>query len=155
MIRALRRSAVALGVLLTACEHPISVVSPHAEVGDLVLRDSTGTLVARTVVSHRWDRDSLVLHDGMPLRLTIEALDFRGVPVRIEGRAGYSVRFEAERGALVQWEPLTGHGVLRPFAAGVTDARFLVWHGSHADFVSPWLRVVILPPVPPTFPVTQ
>ena len=140
---------------LAGCDHPIGIITPHAEVGDLVVRDSTGAIVARTVLNRSWEPESLVLRDGRSLRVELEALDFRGVPLDIAGRRGFSFRFEAVRGALLQWEPLGGFGRLHPFAIGETEARFLVWHVDHADFVSPWLRIIVTPPASPSTESSQ
>lgn len=145
-----RRRGGVLGVLLLllalgGCEHPIAVVTPHVEAADLLVADSAGALLARTEFNRTWSVDSLVLRDGQPLRLTLTPLDFRGNPIDITGRSDLSFRVEAEDAALLQWEPQRGFGWLRPFKTGHTRVRFLVWHESHADFVTPWLRVVVHP----------
>ena len=140
------RAAAALVLLLAAaCEHPIGVVTPHVEAADLVVADSAGRVLARTELNRAWSADSLSVRDGVPLAVVLTALDFRGQPIDLAGRADLSFRMEAEDGALLQWEPRTGFGYLRPFGAGATRVRFLIWHGDHADFVTPWLRVRILP----------
>lgn len=129
--------------VMSACEHPLGVVTPHIEAADLLLADSAGALITRTDFNRRWSVDSLVLRDDAPLRLILTPIDFRGDPIDLRGRADLSYRLEAQNGALVQWEPQRGFGWLRPFAAGQTRVRFLIWHDTHADFVTPWLRVVI------------
>jgi hypothetical protein len=136
--------AVAVG-LAAACEHPIAMVTPHIEAADLVVSDSAGTVIARTEVNRTWLPDSIVLREGQPLRLVLTPIDFRGQPIDIAQRRDISFRMEAGDGALLQWEPLRGYGWLRPFAPGVTHLRFLIWHETHADLVTPWLRVVIRP----------
>jgi hypothetical protein len=152
MMRALRRVLLGCVVALAACEHPIEVVTPHAEVGDLVLRDRSGVEVARTQVNRSWSVDSLVVNATSPFEFTIEALDFRGERLAIESRPGFGYRFEAVQGALLQWEPRSGYYRLNPFGTGATEARLLVWHTDHADFVSPWLRIVVRPPMSPSTP---
>jgi hypothetical protein len=145
-VRALVRGAALLLALAAAgCEHPIAIVTPHVEAADLVLADSAGVLLARTEFNRAWSVDSLVLRDGEPLRVVLTPIDFRGEPIDISGRADLSFRMEAENPALLQWEPQRGFGWIRPFAAGETRVRFLVWHVNHADFVTPWLRVVVRP----------
>jgi hypothetical protein len=137
-----RTMMLAVTVFATAaCEHPLAVVTPHIEAADLELRDSTGVLLARTEFNRSWTADSLVIIDGQPLRLVITPLDFRGQPVETAERGDISFRMEAENGALVQWEPQRGFGWVRPFAVGATRVRFLIWHETHADFVTPWLPV--------------
>jgi hypothetical protein len=131
--------------LAAACEHPIGIVTPHIEAADLVVSDSAGTVIVRTEVNRAWLPDSIVLREGQPLRLVLTPIDFRGQPIDITQRRDLSFRMEAENGALLQWEPQRGYGWLRPFAPGVTHLRFLIWHETHADLVTPWLRVVIRP----------
>jgi hypothetical protein len=126
-----------------ACEHPIGIVTPHIEAADLVIADSTGMTVTRTQLNRTWSVDSLVLRDGVPLRVVIAPLDFRGAPIDIRGRSDLCFRMEAEAGSMLQWEPQRDFGWIHPFATGVTRVRFLIWHTSHADFVTPWLRVIV------------
>jgi hypothetical protein len=136
---------LAAALLVAACEHPIGIVTPHVEAADMVLADSAGTLLTRTDFNRAWTIDSLVIRDGEPLRLVLTPLDFRGQPIDITGRADLSFRMEAEDPALLQWEPQRDFAWIRPFAAGETRVRFLIWHINHADFVTPWLRVVVRP----------
>jgi hypothetical protein len=128
---------------LGACDHPIAIVSAHIEAADLIVRDSAGVELTRTSFNRQWMVDSLVLRDGASLRVTITPVDFRGEELELGDRRDLSYRFDAERAELVQWEPQRGFGWLHPFGRGETRVRFLIWHGDHADFVSPWLRVVI------------
>lgn len=144
------RLAIA-GILATtlvfgACEHPLSVVTPHIEAADLWVSEREGEVIARTELNRSWSVDSLVIRDGEPMALVLTPMDFRGEPIDIADRDDLSFRMEAEDGALIQWEPLTGYGWLRPFARGETRIRFLIWHIGHADFVTPWLRVVVESP---------
>ncbi|HMS01497.1 MAG TPA: hypothetical protein PKE51_00910 [Gemmatimonadaceae bacterium] len=146
--RVVRRLALAFGSLaaalaLGACDHPIAIVSAHIEAADLVVRDSAGVELTRTRFNRSWAVDSLVLRDGASLRVSITPVDFRGAELDVGERRDISYRFDAERAELVQWEPQRGFGWLHPFGRGETRVRFLIWHGDHADFVSPWLRVVI------------
>lgn len=141
---------LALALLpLAACEHPIAIVTPHVEAADLLVADSTGALLTRTELNRSWTVQPLVLRDGEALRVILTPLDFRGEPIDIGERRDLSFRMEAEDGALLQWEPQRGFGWIRPFAVGETRVRFLIWHVNHADFVSPWLRVVVHPPGTP------
>ena len=144
-VRYIQRSTLCMLLLLAACEHPIAVVTPHIEAADLLMADSVGALLTRTEFNRRWQVDSLLLRDGEARRITLTPLDFRGVPIEIASRRDLSFRMEAERGELLQWEPQRGYGMLRPFGVGVTRVRFLIWHDTHADFVTPWLRVQIQP----------
>lgn len=129
--------------MLTACEHPLGVVSSHVEAADLLVADSLGVVLTRTELNRTWRVDALHLRDDVPLRVVLTALDFRGEPLDLSERDDLSFRMEAEQGALVQWEPQRGFGWIRPFGRGETRIRFLIWHGDHTDFVTPWLRVII------------
>ena len=142
--RALRLSMpLLLALSVAACEHPLRVVSAHIEAADLVVRDSSGVELTRTRFNRTWAVDSLVLDDGTSLRVALTPLDFRGEAIDLSERRDLSFRFDAERAELVQWEPQRGFGWLHPFGRGETRVRFLIWHGDHADFITPWLRVVV------------
>lgn len=142
----LRRLLLLPALSLAACEHPIPVVTPHAEVADLVVRDSLGGVLARTVDNARWAGALPAFPDGATLRLTVNPLDFRDTEGSLDTRPDLQVRMEAEHASVVSWEPQRGFGWLRAFSAGTTRVRFLIWHTNHADFVSPWLPLTVLPP---------
>jgi hypothetical protein len=131
--------------LLAACEHPIAVVTPHAEVADLVFTDSTSReVVVRSTDNRTWSGAPLELCADDVRVLVPQAIDFRGQPVDLVSRRDLEIRGESAD-ALVAWEPLRGRGRLFALAAGRTRVRFLVWHVTHADLVSPWLDVVVHP----------
>jgi len=132
-------------LMMTACEHPIAVVTPHVEVADLVFADSaTSTLVMRTTDNRAWNQSPLQLCAGDARTLVTQALDFRGVPVDLVSRRDLEIRGESAD-ANVLWEPLRGRGRLTALASGSTRVRFLVWHLTHADLVTPWLDVIVHP----------
>jgi hypothetical protein len=137
--------AVASLALVAACDHPIAVVTPHAEVADLVFADSvSGAVLARTTDNRTWTGAPLQLCVDEVRTLLPQALDFRGVPVDLVSRRDLEIRGESAD-ALVAWEPLRGRGKLFALAPGTTRVRFLVWHLTHADLVSPWLDVIVHP----------
>lgn len=145
----MRRLFGALGLLavitLTACEHPIAVVTPHAEVADLVFSDSASlAVVVRTTDNRSWSGGPLHLCADDVRTLVPQALDFRGVPVDLISRRDLEIRGESAD-PNVTWEPLRGRGRLLALAPGATRVRFLVWHLTHADLVSPWLDVIVHP----------
>ncbi|MBL0938294.1 MAG: hypothetical protein IBJ03_05340 [Gemmatimonadaceae bacterium] len=124
-----------------ACDHPIAVVTPHAEIADIVLVDSISTgELARTNDNRTWSGGPLTLCDGTTRTLTARAIDFRGQPVELASRRDLDLRAESEE-PLVSWEPLQGRGRLTGLAVGRTRVRFLVWHETHADMVTPWLDI--------------
>jgi hypothetical protein len=121
------------------------VVTPHAEVADLVFADSvSGAVLARTTDNRTWTGAPLHLCVDEVRTLLPQALDFRGVPVDLVSRRDLEIRSESAD-ALVAWEPLRGRGKLFALAPGTTRVRFLVWHLTHADLVSPWLDVIVHP----------
>jgi hypothetical protein len=138
-----RLRGTVLALALAACEHPIGIVTPHIEAADLILSDSTGAVLARTQYNRSWMPDSLVVTVARPLRVTMTPVDFRGQHIDVSARRDISFRMEAVDAALFQWEPQRGFGWIRPFATGETQARILIWHETHADFVTPWLRLII------------
>ncbi|MFN8858823.1 MAG: hypothetical protein ACK6DP_05365 [Gemmatimonas sp.] len=145
MPRLSTRFAAASLALVAACDHPIAVVTPHAEVADLVFADSvSGAVLARTTDNRTWTGAPLQLCVDEVRTLLPQALDFRGVPVDLVSRRDLEIRGESAD-ALVAWEPLRGRGKLFALAPGTTRVRFLVWHLTHADLVSPWLDVIVHP----------
>lgn len=146
-----RLAALAGLALLGACEHPIAVVTPHAEVSDVLLVDARGVVRARTRDNRRWEGAPLAACDGGALALRPTLLDFQGQPVDLAGRRDVTLRGETDGAPLVTWEPLGAAGGspvagrLHAHASGATRVRFLVWHVTHADLVTPWLDVVVHP----------
>jgi hypothetical protein len=131
--------------LLTACDHPIAVVTPHAEVADLVLMDSTTRqVVVQTTDNRSWSGAPLHLCEDAVRSLVPQAIDFRGLPVDLVSRRDLEIRGESAT-PQVLWEPLRGRGRLIGLAPGSTRIRFLVWHLTHADLVTPWLDVIVHP----------
>ncbi|MCU0627858.1 MAG: hypothetical protein MUF21_15515 [Gemmatimonadaceae bacterium] len=129
---------VALTVTVTACEHPIAVVSPHVEAQDLLVRDTTGRLLLRTQDNTTWSAGTMAIPLDDSLPVVIRLVDFRGNEFDLADRSReYSIRVQAENAAAVQWEPRRGAmGWLRGFVAGPTRIRFQVWHTDHPDFTS-------------------
>jgi hypothetical protein len=139
---ALLAAALATGGPI-ACEHPIAVLTPHIEAADLEVRDTGGALVVRTRDNRTWEGGPLLLADRQARTLRVTALDFQGVPIRLEGRTGVDVRAEAEPAAALVWEPRTGEARVTALASGAARIRLLVWHETHADLVTPWLDVIV------------
>ena len=143
-LAALAASCAAL--LAAACEHPIAIVTPHVEAADVLVRDTTGVLLARTHDNRRWEGGPLVARDGASTAVLVELLDFQGRALADAGaRADVELRMEAEHDGRVLWEPLRGRGLLHGLAAGPTRVRFLVWHQTHADLVTPWIALEVRP----------
>jgi hypothetical protein len=138
LVRGLCAALIAVGI--AACEHPIAVVTPHVEVADLVIRDTAGVQLAATRDNRRWDGGPLVVPDGGTLTIVPTLLDFEGrVLDALTTRRDLELRAEVERDGVTTWEPLRGRGRWFGLAPGRTRVRFLVWHQTHADLVTPWL----------------
>lgn len=134
-----------LGAASTACEHPIAVVTPHAEAADLVLVDSIGAqVVVETRDNREWRGGPLTVCEGETRTLVPRVLDFRGAAIDLLARRDLDVRGEVDR-PNAAWEPLRGRGRLSGLAAGRTRMRFLLWHLTHADLITPWIDVDVLP----------
>ncbi len=151
----MRATCAALAALalpgLAACEHPIAIVTPHLEAADVLVRDSAGATLARTHDNRRWEGGPLVARDGAPTPLVVELLDFQGRALAdAAGRGDVELRLEAEHDGRVLWEPLRGRGLLHGLAVGATRVRFVVWHQTHADLVTPWIALEVRPAAPVT-----
>jgi hypothetical protein len=140
------RLAMLIGVLsVVACEHPIAVVTPHAEVADIVLRDTNGVQLAATRDNRLWSGGPLAVPDGGTLVLVPTLLDFEGRSLDVlETRRDLELRAEVEHDGITTWEPLRGRGRWFGLSPGRTRVRFLVWHQTHADLVTPWLLLDVL-----------
>jgi len=150
------RGAILLVIALLAsgCEHPIAIVSAHIEAADLDLIGGDGSRIARTEFNRIWSVEAIHLQDQDSLRITIVPIDFRGDAIDLSKRADITFRMEAEQASLLQWEPKNGFGWLRPFGIGTTRVRFMIWHETHPDFISPWLTVTVLPRTTPSATVS-
>jgi hypothetical protein len=134
-----------LAIGLAACEHPIAVVTPHAEVADIVLRDTLGVRIASTRDNRGWDGGPLVVLDGGALTIVATLVDFEGRELDLfRTRSDLELRAEVERDGVATWEPLRARGRWFGLAAGRTRVRFLVWHQTHADLITPWLPLEVV-----------
>jgi hypothetical protein len=142
--RATSAASALAALLLAACEHPIAIVTPHVEVADLVVRDADGVVLARTHDNRRWEGGPLIARDGAPTPVVVDLLDFQGRALADAAtRRDVELRLEAEDDGRVVWEPLRGRGLLHGLAPGRTRVRFLVWHQTHADLVTPWVALEV------------
>ncbi len=132
--------------LLVACEHPIEVVTPHAEAQDALVYDTTGRLMARTFDNRRWQGGPLEVRDRASLAVLVRFLDFQGAEFSIADRRDLQLRLETESDGVIAWEPLNGRGLMHALAPGTTRVRFLVWHNTHPDFITPWIPVSVSAP---------
>jgi len=125
------------------------MVTPHVEAQDALVFDSGGRLLARTVDNQRWQGGPLEVPDRASLPVVVRFLDFQGTEFGLGDRRDLQLRLESETDGVVAWEPLAGRGVLHALAPGTTRVRFLVWHVSHPDFITPWIPVSVVPATAP------
>jgi hypothetical protein len=132
---------------VTACTNPVSPGSPHLEAVDVRIIDRSAQVLAATDDNARWTGGPLALPAADSLPLRVEFLDLFGAPFTLEGRREHTLRGEIEAPRIAQWESRDGRGTLRALMVGVTRVRFHIWHGTHADFTSPWLEVRVTSPI--------
>lgn len=143
MHRRLLLAAVAVLAGTTGCEHPIAIVTPHVEAQDALVYDTDGRLLARTFDNRRWQGGPLEVRDRASLAVVVRFLDFEGTEFALGDRRDLQLRLETETDGVVAWEPLTERGLLHALSPGTTRVRFLVWHLSHPDFITPWIPVSV------------
>jgi hypothetical protein len=142
--RALAAAAAAVALAgAVACEHPIAVVTPHLEAQDALVYDTTGVLIARTHDNRSWSGGPLAITDRDALPIVVRFLDFAGQEFGVGDRRDLSLRLETETDGVVGWEPLTTRALLHALSPGTTRVRFIVWHVSHPDFITPWIPVAV------------
>jgi hypothetical protein len=142
--RAVRTSILVMGSL-AACRNPVSPGSEHLEAVEIRIRDASGRVVASTVDNARWTGGSLHVSGGAGLELLPEFTNVNGEVFTLAGRREHTLRGEVEAPRMVGWTTTDGRGRLVGFLAGSTRIRFHIWHGTHADFSSPWLEVQVTP----------
>ena len=74
---------------------------------------------------------------GEVLELRVRFVTLEGEEVPVTARAGLSLRVEWTEEGLAVHEPLGETDRLLGLRSGETALRLLVWHGTHADFISP------------------
>ena len=138
----------ALAASLAACDNPVGYQTDHLEAVEMIVRDAAGNELARTDENARWTGPAaggLTVASGEVLRLVVTVINLDGREVRPDPAAGLSVRAEwAPEGHAVH-EPTDDGDRLLGLRPGTTALRWLVWHGTHADFVAPPLPVTVTP----------
>lgn len=137
--------ALIVAAALAACEHPVALTSAHVEAMEMILRDSTGVEVARTVDNAEWVGGAIRGSVGVPVKLTVSFLDIHGEEFDLSERADASIRVETRVPAGASWEHFGGWGLLHPMRSGTLQLRFLVWHIDHPDLVTPWITLESTP----------
>lgn len=127
------------------CDNPVTVSSTHIEAMELVVRDSSRREIDRTVGNQHWQNAAgLVLTLDAPQMLRVGLLDIRGEEFTLDAYPSHTIRVEVEPANLLDWEPLGSFGRLSGLVAGRGRLRFLIWHVSHPDFITPWMTVEVV-----------
>ncbi|MEK9501810.1 hypothetical protein [Gaopeijia maritima] len=144
--RAVRRFTLAGVVLsvaaaLAACEHPVALTSAHVEAMDVILRDTTGVELARTVDNAEWAGGALQGSVRAPTAIAVSFLDIHGNEFDLGARPDASLRVETRPEGGATWEHFGRWGLLHPTRSGAMQLRFIVWHIDHPDLVTPWITL--------------
>lgn len=134
---------------LAACDNPVGYQTDHLEAVEVVVLDASGAELARTVENRVWTGPAaeagLAVPVGGALDLRVRFVTLDGDEIPITARAGLSVRVEWEPEGFAVHEPLDATDRLLGLRGGQTAVRFLAWHGTHADFISPPLALRVEP----------
>ncbi len=149
MTRLLRLAPAALLVLaLAACDNPVGYQTDHLEAIEMVVRDASGAEIARTDENARWTgpgAGGLTVASGETLELAVTVIALDGREIRPDLARGLSVRAEWAPEGHALHEPTDDGDRLLGLRPGTTALRWLVWHGTHADFIAPPLTVTVTP----------
>lgn len=140
--------AAAVLVLAAACDNPVSPTD-HPEAGGVVILDAgTGAVLATALGANTAFDTQLSLTTGQVLEAEVKFLD-AAAPADLaraffpdEGE-GESLRVIVADEAIVSYDDHGDHGDFTAHATGQTTVQFELMHGSHADFRSGFLTVVV------------
>lgn len=152
-IRLARIAALSLVALAAACDRHPNEPDDHAQPAsvELIDRDS-GTRLAwthGTGASIHWDGGLPHLHEGEAMAVNVRFLRANGSEIQLGGE--YTVRARlAQQGegavgvpGIVDIENHGDHVDITGLAHGETHLVFMLWHGGHADFVTPAIAVEV------------
>ena len=131
--------------VFVSCRNPVSPGSEHLEAVELRITDASGRVVAGTIDNARWTGGPLRVAGGETLGVRAEFTNVFGEVFTLEGRREHTLRGEVEAPRMATWSTTDGRGQLVGVLVGTTRIRFHIWHGTHADFSSPWLEVQVTP----------
>lgn len=153
MHRNVIRKAGLLGITLVAfaaaaCDNPVSP-SDHPEAGGVVIfAAGTNTVLAQSIGANVNFATPLALTVGQELEVEVKFLDASN-PTNLslaflpDEDEGESLRVTIANTAIVEYHDHGDHGDIEALSAGQTTMQFDLWHGSHADFRSGLLTVVV------------
>lgn len=146
------RNTIILTAMLTftaaACDNPVSPTD-HPEAGGVViLKAGTSTVLSMSVGSVTAFNLPITMSAGEELEVEIKFLNAASPTdltkaFKPNTANGESLRVKVANTSIVQFHSHGDHGDFDAIAAGQTTVGFELMHGSHADFVSGPLTVIV------------
>lgn len=138
----------ALVLMSAACDNPVEP-EDHPEAGGVVILDAgTGAVLALSIGVNTDFAEPLTLSASEVLEVEILFLDDSD-PSDIDlafhphEDEGESLRVDITNEAIVSYDDHGDHGDFTAHAAGQTTVRFQLMHGSHSDFDSGLLTIIV------------
>ncbi|CAN5663184.1 hypothetical protein BH23GEM10_BH23GEM10_12030 [soil metagenome] len=140
--------AASLAFTAAACSNPVSP-SDHPEAGGVVIMQAgTSTVLSTSVGSLTAFNLAITLAAGESLEVEVLFLDASNPSDLTKAfhpreEDGESLRAVVANSSIVEYHGHGDHGDFDAVAAGQTTVVFQLMHGSHADFVSGPLTVIV------------
>ncbi len=129
----------ALLVALAACDSPTEADDQHGHVAGMEIVNSEGVLVS--VSSTRQVTGELSVQAGTDIDIAVYYLDRDGD--RISLTDDLSLEWEVADPSIAQIDGHDDHQHLEGVSAGSTTVTFSLIHGSHSDYESPAIPIVV------------
>lgn len=160
IIQSIIRKSLALTVItaVASCTHPVALGDDHSSITDIGIIIDDTVLIAKTINNQRWNSELSVLPHSVS-HIRVAGFDIYGNQVPFsEGHEHehdddhnhshdddhhdeIDIRAEIRGGEGASWSYDHGEGVLLAGEAASLQIRFIIWHGNHADMITPWLTV--------------
>lgn len=139
-----------MATAVAACTHPVALGDDHSSVTDIGIFIDDTVLIAKTINNQRWNSEISVLPHSVS-HIRVAGFDIYGnqVPFSEGHDHGHDhdhhdeidIRAEIRGGEGASWSYDHGEGVLTAGETSGLQIRFIIWHGNHADMITPWLTV--------------
>jgi hypothetical protein len=131
-----------LFALLTACDNPVGGGHDLRQATGVVITDPAGEVLVGTDGAGGWDGPLIAVAVGGEIPIQIHFIDPDGDRFQVPlTDADHTLRIDFAPPGIVDYQGTGAQGVLRGLAAGATEMTIHIWHGAHADFSAPPLRV--------------
>jgi len=144
------RPALALAAVLSAAACSDNPVAPHdhPEAGGVVILDGDGAVLATSVGEGSAFDQPIMIAEGNVIEIEIRFLDEDdpddiGHAFHPDPDEGQSLRVRVANEAIAAFSTHGDHGDLEGLAAGQTTAIIDLMHGSHSDFESGQLTIIV------------